>query len=134
RDALERMKRADILLLLFTPRRRVGVPAKLFEYLGAGRPILALTEEDADVAWVLRASGVSHRIAPPLDAGRIKQALAELSREIADGKVTAPATEQSFQFTRERMARDLATVLDRAVQRCAAPAAVPMPSLAGVTG
>ena len=38
------MVQADVLLLLDTPGRQAGVPAKLYEYIGAGRPILALAE------------------------------------------------------------------------------------------
>jgi len=50
------------------------VPAKLYEYLGAGQPILALAEPDSDIAWALRGkSGVLHRIVPPRDAPAIKQ-------------------------------------------------------------
>ena len=52
---------ADVLLLLDSPGHRVGVPAKLYEFVGAGRPILALAEFDSDVAWVLRESEVPHR-------------------------------------------------------------------------
>jgi glycosyltransferase involved in cell wall biosynthesis len=72
------MAEADILLLLDSPGRKVGVPAKLYEYLGADAAILALTEEDGDTAEVLRQSGVLHRIAPPLHPERIRRAVKEL--------------------------------------------------------
>ena len=55
--SLGKMLRADILLLFQTPGYRLGVPAKLYEYLGAGRPILAVSEPDSDIAWALRENG-----------------------------------------------------------------------------
>ena len=62
-ETLDAMNRADILVLFDSPGRRIGVPAKLYEYLGTGRPILALAEPDGDTAAIC-ASGILHRIAP----------------------------------------------------------------------
>jgi glycosyltransferase involved in cell wall biosynthesis len=111
-DTLRDMARADILLLLDSPGRRMGVPAKLYEYLGAGRPVLALAEPDADVAWVLRTSGISHRIAPVRDAGRIRQALVELAGEVRAGRGAGSARGPLAAFTRQRLTQDLAELLD----------------------
>ena len=72
-QVMREMVRADILLLLDSPGRRFGVPAKLYEYIGAGRPILALAEVDSDVEWVLRESGVPYRIASPRDPADIRR-------------------------------------------------------------
>ena len=82
-QSIRTMVEADVLLLLDSPGRRAGVPAKLYEYIGAGRPILALAEPESDVAWVLRESGVAHRIAPPLDPEAIRRALTELLQDPA---------------------------------------------------
>ncbi|MCI0642798.1 MAG: glycosyltransferase [Gemmataceae bacterium] len=109
-QALERMVAADILLLIHSPGFKVGVPAKLYEYLGAGRPVLALAEPDGDIAWVLKTSGVPHRIVPPHDAAKIKQALLELGRELRAGAALSPASTRLF--TREHMARQMAQCLD----------------------
>ena len=113
--AIEQMMRADILLLVHAPEYRVGVPAKLYEYLGAGRPILALAELDSDIAWVLRESGVLHRIAPPRDVAGIKQALVELTGDVRAGRSALPNGDALMQFTRERMAQRFADCLDRCV-------------------
>jgi glycosyltransferase involved in cell wall biosynthesis len=114
-DALKRMMHADILLIVQTPEYRVGVPAKLYEYLGAGRPILALAEPDSDIGWVLRESQMLHRIVPPRDVPRIKQALVELTREVQAGCPAVPDRDALRQFTRERMAQRTAECLDRSV-------------------
>jgi glycosyltransferase involved in cell wall biosynthesis len=118
RQTLQEMIDSDVLLLLDTPGRRVGVPAKVYEYLGAGKPILALAEPDGDVAWALQKSGVPHRITPPRDAGRIKQALGELLAELREGRLAVPTPEQLDYFTREQMARRVAECLSDCQLRC----------------
>jgi glycosyltransferase involved in cell wall biosynthesis len=111
KQTLQEMIDSDILLLLDTPGRRIGVPAKLYEYLGAGKPILALAEPDGDVSWALQKSGIPYRIAPPRDVGAIKQALGELLAELREGRTAAPTQEQLAYFTREQMARRVAECL-----------------------
>ena len=106
------MAQADILLLLDTPGRRAGVPAKLYEYIGAGRPILALAETESDVAWVLRESGLPYRIAPPLDVDAIRRALVELLHDPATLCCGGQARSVQSRFTRERLAGELAALLD----------------------
>lgn len=114
-QALEEMMRADILLLLDTPGRRTGVPAKLYEYLGARRPILALAEPDGDTAWVLRESGVLHRLARPNDEPGIRQALAELVSESTVRRPGPDTPNALTQFTRQHTAQQLAETLDTLV-------------------
>ena len=110
-ESLDEMGRADILVLFDSSGRTIGVPAKLYEYLGAGRPILALAEPHGDTAAVLRQSGVLHRIASPKNAVQIRQALSELAQAIrAKDAVADPSLVQ--QFTRENLSRTLASRLD----------------------
>jgi glycosyltransferase involved in cell wall biosynthesis len=101
---------ADILLLMDSPGKTVGVPAKLYEYLGAGRPILAIAERGGDVEWVLDRSGVPHRIVPPGEPESLAPALAGLIHEIQD----APCRRgDSHVFSREFIAGQLAERLDQ---------------------
>ena len=52
------LQRAAELLLLWKPRGyRTMVPGKTYEYLDAGRPILALLEEDDEAARLVRRAG-----------------------------------------------------------------------------
>ena len=114
-QVLQEMTRADLLLLLDSPGRRLGIPAKLYEYLGTGRPILALAEPDGDVAWALRESGVLHRIAHPREPAQIKQALAELSQALAEGPRVAQSPPRLAAFTRVTIAGRLADCLNECV-------------------
>ena len=111
---LEAMKGADILLLMDSPGRSVGVPAKLYEYIGAGRPILALGELGGDLEWVLRSSGVPYQIAPLDDPGRIAAALIALGREVY--RATEPAS-RAEPFSRETIVGRLAECLDHISKR-----------------
>jgi hypothetical protein len=45
-------------LLLIQPQTSVQVPAKLFEYLRTGRPILAYVMRDSPSEWILQGAGV----------------------------------------------------------------------------
>jgi glycosyltransferase involved in cell wall biosynthesis len=125
RDSLQAMVDADVLVLLDTPGRRAGVPAKLYEYLGAGRPILSLGEPDGDTAWVLRRSGVESRTAPLGDPAAIGRALRELAA-LDPGGEPGPGR---LEFTRERLAGRLAELLDRLTGRDGAE--VPVPATVG---
>lgn len=113
-QTLREMKTATILVLLDSPGRQSGVPAKLYEYIGATRPILALAEAKGDLAWVLEESGVPSRIASTSDSDDIRRALQELVQEMAhrDPAASPPAPV----FTRERLTARLAEVLDGIVK------------------
>jgi glycosyltransferase involved in cell wall biosynthesis len=121
--ALARMAAADILLLLDSPGRRIGVPAKLYEHLGAGRPVLALAEPDGDTAWALRASGAVHRTVTPTDNVGIGRALLELVEIVRRG-TAAVSGDRARAFTREHLAGVLAGILDGCLEARAVPARV----------
>lgn len=111
-QSMRAMAQADLLLLLDTPGRRAGVPAKLYEYIGAGRPILALAEPQSDVAWVLRESGVPHRTAPSGDPEAIRRALSELLQDPPTARCGGQPKPVQSRFTRRHLAGELADVLD----------------------
>lgn len=55
-QSLSVLRRFDLLLVSTEPRRRHIIPAKLFEYLPAGRPILSLSR-NSEVDGILRRTG-----------------------------------------------------------------------------
>ena len=61
-EALQVMAESDYLLMADNNSLRAGstftVPAKLFEYIQVGRPILALTETNSPVERILKGSGI----------------------------------------------------------------------------
>jgi hypothetical protein len=112
--AKDEMRRAGILLLMDGAGRRVGVPAKAYEYIGANRPILALAEPDGDTAWALESSGAVYRLAKPNDPIAIQRALVEITALARAGAAGAPAHADS-PFTRERVAGKLSEFLETIV-------------------
>ena len=63
REALAEMLSADGLIVLQAANCNYQVPAKVYEYLRARRPVLALTDPTGDTAAVLREAGID-TIAP----------------------------------------------------------------------
>jgi glycosyltransferase involved in cell wall biosynthesis len=128
-ECLEQMCRAEVLLLLDSPGRRMGVPAKLYEYLGAGRAILALAENDGDTASILRESGLPYRLAAPMHTEPIRRAVTELAQQQAHGELAHTVFGHPTRFTRESIAGQLAEVLNGCLPHVeSAPAAALRPS------
>src|SRR5205085_610442 len=67
REAIAAMQSADVLVLIkhVEPRFRGLIPGKLYEYMGAGRPVLALVPE-SEAADLVRDLGWGE-VAPPDD-------------------------------------------------------------------
>jgi glycosyltransferase involved in cell wall biosynthesis len=84
REALAEMLRADGLLVLQAANCNEQVPAKLYEYIRARRPIVALTDAAGDTAAVLRRAGVID-IAPLDDEHAICALLGRFARGQRDG-------------------------------------------------
>lgn len=59
REALSEMMSVDALLVMQAANCNSQIPAKVYEYLRAGRPILGLTDPVGDTAGVLRRAGVT---------------------------------------------------------------------------
>ena len=55
-------------LLLLQPQSSIQVPAKLFEYLQIGRPILAYAPKASAIEWLLERAGVPYECVYPEDA------------------------------------------------------------------
>lgn len=108
RAAIEEMLRADALLVLQAANCNEQIPAKIYEYLRAGRPIIALTHRHGDTARTLRASG--HEAIAPLDD---RAAIADLLERYA----AAPAafgvrTPDVTRHSRRSRTAELAQLLD----------------------
>ncbi|MGH6689332.1 MAG: glycosyltransferase [Gammaproteobacteria bacterium] len=111
RMALEEMMRAEGLIVLQASNCNEQIPAKLYEYLRARRPIIGLTDPAGDTAGVLRSAGMD-AIAPLHSAERIADAMeAFLARLRTRSSVVVDA---SFvgRASRRCRAQELASLLD----------------------
>src|SRR5450759_144147 len=89
REALAEMMAVDALLVMQASNCNAQIPAKIYEYLRAGKPILGLTDPEGDTAGVLRGAGISD-IARLDSAGEIASVLPALVCKLRDGKAGLP--------------------------------------------
>jgi glycosyltransferase involved in cell wall biosynthesis len=100
--ALQRDSEALLLLLAQAGRAGRGIlSAKLFEYLAAERPILAVVPPDGEAAALVRETGAGVVVSPD-DVDGIAAALAELERRWRAGELIAPRLSPEL---RERLSR-----------------------------
>jgi glycosyltransferase involved in cell wall biosynthesis len=110
-EALWEMMRADGLLAMQGSNCNMQVPAKVYEYMRAGRPILGLTDPAGDTAAVLRQAGVRD-IAMLEDSQAVESALGDFLRACAAGRTTPPDVQATANASRRARARELARLLD----------------------
>lgn len=112
-EAIAAMRQADVLVLVkHVSERYVGlVPGKLYEYLGAGRPVLALVPESEAAALVRELQcGV---IAPPDDPDAIATVLLDLVAAKQSGALARRFRRGgTAAFQRPAQAAALAALLD----------------------
>jgi glycosyltransferase involved in cell wall biosynthesis len=110
-DALSEMLSADGLLLFQAASCNHQVPAKLYEYLRARRPILALTDINGDTAAVLKEAQIDTIV--PLDSqDKIRQGLEDFLSDLKKGD--APLASDAIIESHSRRSRTakLAAVFD----------------------
>jgi glycosyltransferase involved in cell wall biosynthesis len=115
-SAIRAMRSADALLLVAntTPGAQATVPGKLFEYLAAGRPILAIAPTESSTADVLRQTGggwVAEASSVDSIACALRQAYWERERR--------PDATEVARFDRRQLAGDLARIFDEVMARAA---------------
>jgi hypothetical protein len=125
RVALAEMLAADGLLILQAGNCNHQIPAKLYEYLRARRPLLALTDPAGDTASALRKAGIDTIAA--LDSKEdIMLALRRFMALAAAGAAPLATPETIAAHSRQARSRELADLLDR-VATVAAPLDQPLP-------
>jgi glycosyltransferase involved in cell wall biosynthesis len=119
RQALCEMLRADALLALQAANCNEQVPAKIYEYLRAGRPVLGLTDPAGDTARVLRDAGMDS-IARLDSESEITGMIERFLEEARRGQVTLPKKVAVAGASRRARAVELVRVLDDLI--CSGPA------------
>jgi glycosyltransferase involved in cell wall biosynthesis len=106
---------SDALLLLLAEAGDAGrkiLSAKIFEYLAAGRPILAVVPPDGEAADLVRETGSGTVVAPD-DVEAMAAALADLARRWREGALAGPAlsVEARARLSRRERAERLAGLI-----------------------
>lgn len=112
RQALIEMMRADALLVLQAANCNMQIPAKVYEYLRAGRPLLVLSDLAGDTAQVLQSAGV-RRIARLDSTEEIVTILGEFLSDPGN-PAFRPSIHAVRNASREARTRELAAVLEQA--------------------
>lgn len=105
-------QRAADAQLLITGLAPEALSSKIFEYLEAGKPILAMTPEYSSAAKLLGEVG-GGRVVPP--AADLAQALAAFVADVRGGAVAPPRRELVERFDGRRLTGELARFLDAMV-------------------
>jgi glycosyltransferase involved in cell wall biosynthesis len=112
REALQRLAQAAVLLLLqASDDTRSLIPAKAFEYLRVGRPILALTLEGA-TADLLKGRDHCFVVDPANSAG-LRNAMLSLYNLWREGGNQLQLDATTQQYERRQLTAQLANILDR---------------------
>jgi hypothetical protein len=111
REALGEMLAADGLLIFQASNCNWQIPAKLYEYLRARRPIFALTDPAGDTARVLRTAGIDTIV--PLDAKeQIAQSLLDFLQRIHAGLAPVAQQTEVERHSRKARTRELVDLLN----------------------
>ena len=112
-EALVELLRADGLLLFQASNCNHQIPAKLYEYFRARRPIFAMTDPVGDTATALRSAGIDTVVALDSKEAIGRGLLAFLDAVRANRAPLASATEIERHSRRART-RELASLLETA--------------------
>ena len=112
RQALEEQACADGLLLFQGSRFNRQIPAKVYEYLRIGRPILALVDDDGDTAEVLRRTGGA-KVVSMDDVDAIAVQLPKFIQGVRDRCISRARAEVVGSYARSEGAAILAAMLDQ---------------------
>lgn len=112
REALLEQADADALLLFQGSKFDQQIPAKAYEYLRIGRPILALVGRGGDTEALLRSTGGAKLV--ELDnVAAIERGLIDFIRAIRDGRSPVANKDVVQQYSRRQGAAVLADLLDQ---------------------
>jgi hypothetical protein len=112
--ALAEMLAADALLIFQAANCNHQIPAKLYEYLRARRPIFALTDAAGDTAAVLRAAGIDTVV--PLDRrAAIAAGLRDFLARLRAGRAPVADAAEVERHSRRARSAELAALLDEVI-------------------
>lgn len=112
KDALLELQKSQVLLLPIndTPNSLGVVPGKIYEYLGARRPIIGVGPIHGDSAKILKDSGAGQMF-PYTDNDGIKSEIEKNFNLYCEDKLVGPSGE-IMQYSRQSMAKSYADLLE----------------------
>jgi len=117
-EALEEMLQTDGLILLQATSCNHQIPAKLYEYLRARKPILGLTDPEGDTASLIRYCGISS-VVPLNDKDAIKIELMKFLKRIHDNSFPTISDEIISSYSRRSQTKELANLFNSIISESA---------------
>lgn len=111
KQALAEMLDADGLLVFQGRDSNCAIPAKIYEYFRARRPIFAMVDEEGNTADALRQAGITS-IVPLSSAEHIVAGLRRFLGQVRDGTAAVASEFDIARHSRESQARILAQLFD----------------------
>lgn len=111
RDALREMAEVDGFLLFQSSGCNHQIPAKVYEYLRLGKPILALTDSKGDTAGLLKETGGA-TIADLTDEEEIVRGFRSFREMVGTASHALPDPRKVREYSREEQAGRLAECFD----------------------
>ncbi|MEO0972266.1 MAG: glycosyltransferase [Pseudomonadota bacterium] len=111
REALQEMLEVDGLLVLQSATCNEQIPAKLYEYLRTGRPIMALADPAGDTGGLLRSLDLPW-VTPLESTEGITTLLRQALGELRAGQARGPARSAVECYSRRALTGQLAALLD----------------------
>jgi len=112
RNALTEMFMADGLLIFQASGCNHQVPAKIYEYFRARRPIFALTDPTGDTATTLAEAGITN-IAHLNDSTAIQAELLEFLIKLENGQAIVANEKAVLKYSRQTTSSELATLFEQ---------------------
>lgn len=113
-EALAEMASADACMIFQASNCNQQIPAKVYEYLYCGKPILAFTDPVGDTGRLLSSLGVEF-VAPLDDKQRIADTVKRFVAAMREGRVPTVARDRIAGYSRRELTGKLARLLDRVI-------------------
>lgn len=116
KQAVENLKKADVLWLIanFRHQTRQITTGKLFEYVGAAKPVIGLVDTEGEAAKLLRMYHAAY-ISNPSKHQRIVQILMEVFKCWKQNSWPQPDKQMITNFNRKMLTGKLAKLLDQSL-------------------
>jgi glycosyltransferase involved in cell wall biosynthesis len=111
-DALQEMQQVDALMIMQAAICNQQIPAKFYEYVRAGRPLVGLADPSSDTARAMREAGATH-IAALEDPMAIEATLLKFLHDYRSGRTAMPGADYVRRASRRVRTGELAHVLDQ---------------------
>jgi glycosyltransferase involved in cell wall biosynthesis len=114
---LRYLSESDILLISLAEKGGSSVPNKLYEYMAVGRPILAITPLENEIAEIIIRSRTGFVVAPQ-DGERLREVILELYKSWEDGKLSIqPCWKEIEKYRMDVLVKDLSSILEALLER-----------------